>query len=81
VAVWLGEKKGAPASVRLYPFSQLLGSVGNPEKTEHRDLPTALARKAFYKADKLSVKWNNSGTMVSERDWAYSTPRGGLVLI
>ena len=71
VAVWLGEKKGAPGSVRLYPLSQLLGKLqsatngaGEGEgKTENRDLPVAVARKAFYKADKLIVKWNNAGTM------------------
>ncbi|RSH94843.1 hypothetical protein EHS25_004649 [Saitozyma podzolica] len=63
VAVWLGEKKGAPARVQLYPLSQLVAGGGDPEKTENRDLPTALARKAFYKADKLSVKWNKAGTM------------------
>nr|XP_019048990.1 translation initiation factor 2A [Kwoniella bestiolae CBS 10118]OCF27920.1 translation initiation factor 2A [Kwoniella bestiolae CBS 10118] len=43
VAIWIGEKKGAPASVSLYSLSSLLG-------------------KAFYKADKLHVKWNNAGT-------------------
>lgn len=67
VAVWLGEKKGAPARVQLYPLSQLVAGGGDPEKTENRDLPTALARKAFYKADKLSVKWNKAGTMVCQR--------------
>lgn len=67
VAVWLGEHKGAPASVRIYPLSQLTGSGAvDEEKTEHREFPITQARKAFYKADKLNVKWNNAGTMVSE---------------
>ncbi|KAK6905471.1 hypothetical protein I203_106300 [Kwoniella mangroviensis CBS 8507] len=57
VAIWIGEKKGAPASVSLYPLSSLLGKA-----TETRDLPNTMARKAFYKADKLQVKWNNAGT-------------------
>lgn len=33
-------------------------------QTETRDMPSTRARKAFYKADKLTVKWNNAGTMV-----------------
>lgn len=68
VAVWVGEKKGAPASVALYPLSALLGKAqaanGDVEQTENRDFPMTLSRKAFYKADKLNVKWNNAGTMV-----------------
>ncbi|WVR03690.1 hypothetical protein IAU60_000685 [Kwoniella sp. DSM 27419] len=70
VAIWVGEKKGAPASVSLYALSSLLGKAGaapsteaDEIKTETRDLPITNARKAFYKADKLTVKWNNSGTM------------------
>lgn len=66
LAVWVGEKKGAPATVALYPLTRLIGE-GNAdaEKTETRDMPATTARKAFYKADKLQVKWNNAGTMVS----------------
>jgi len=65
IAVWIGEKKGAPAIVSLYPISTLLGqTASDAEKTETRDMPTTTARKAFYKADKLTVKWNNAGTMV-----------------
>lgn len=52
----------------LYQLSSLLGKssgvVEGDEKTETRDLPMSTARKAFYKADKLSVKWNPAGTMV-----------------
>ncbi|WWC66619.1 uncharacterized protein I206_100522 [Kwoniella pini CBS 10737] len=70
VAIWIGEKKGAPASVSLYSLSSLLpksptsnGTVNGDEiKTETKDLPNTVARKAFYKADKLNVKWNNAGT-------------------
>ncbi|WWC86021.1 uncharacterized protein L201_000892 [Kwoniella dendrophila CBS 6074] len=71
VAIWIGEKKGAPASVSLYPLSSLLPKTstsqqnGNSDgeiKTETKDLPNTNARKAFYKADKLNVKWNNAGT-------------------
>ncbi|KAK8861714.1 hypothetical protein IAR55_002537 [Kwoniella newhampshirensis] len=69
VAIWVGERKGSPASVSLYPLSSLIGkgatngSSGEEEiKTETRDMPISNARKAFYKADKLTVKWNNAGT-------------------
>ncbi|ORY22695.1 eukaryotic translation initiation factor eIF2A-domain-containing protein [Naematelia encephala] len=64
LAVWLGERKGAPASVALYSLSSLIGK-GNADadKPDVRDLPMTTARKAFYKADKLSVKWNAAGTM------------------
>jgi translation initiation factor 2A len=71
VAVWVGERKGAPASLALYTLASLLGNTksveGDDYKTESRDMPMTTARKAFYKADKLSVKWNNAGTMVSSR--------------
>ena len=65
IAVWLGERKGAPASVALYTLSSLLPKSADGEKTETRDMPMTMARKAFYKADKLNVKWNAAGTMVS----------------
>ena len=65
VAIWFGERKGAPAALALYTLSSLVGEGGDPEKTEHRHLPMTTARKAFYQADKLSVKWNAAGTMVS----------------
>lgn len=73
VAVWTGEKNGAPASVALYPLSSLLGSKGikavngdgdGDDKVETAGMPMTTARKAFYKADKLNVKWNAAGTMV-----------------
>lgn len=65
VAIWVGEKKGAPATVALYTLASLIGKPsGDADKTENRNLPMTLARKAFYKADKLNVKWNNAGNMV-----------------
>ena len=64
LAVWIGERNGAPASVALYPLSSLIGGGGDAEKTENRDMPMTTARKAFYQADKLTVKWNAAGTMV-----------------
>ncbi|AFR98792.1 translation initiation factor 2A [Cryptococcus neoformans C23] len=69
VAIWIGEKKGAPASLGLWSLSSLMGknalqANGNGDiQTETRDMPPTTARKAFYKADKLTVKWNNAGTM------------------
>jgi translation initiation factor 2A len=70
IAVWVGEKKGAPATVALYPISALVGkAAADADKTETRDMPTTTARKAFYKADKLQVKWNNAGTMVCSMGW------------
>lgn len=71
MAIWIGEKKGAPASLGLWSLSSLMGknalqANGNGDiQTETRDMPPTTARKAFYKADKLTVKWNNAGTMVS----------------
>lgn len=66
LAVWVGEKKGAPATVSLYPLGRLVGDANaDADKTETRDMPATTARKAFYKADKLTVKWNNAGNMVS----------------
>jgi translation initiation factor 2A len=69
LAVWVGERKGAPATLALYTLSSLLGKpkAGDEDKTETRDLPMTVARKAFYKADKINLKWNNAGTMVSSR--------------
>ena len=74
VAVWVGERKGAPASLALYTLSSLVGSPkevaeGEDVKTETRDMPMTQARKAFYKADKLNVKWNAAGTAVSFDGW------------
>jgi hypothetical protein len=72
LAVWVGERKAAPATFALYPLSSLLGKGGSQEKTENRDMPMTMARKAFYLADKLSVKWNAAGTMASVVQTTYS---------
>jgi len=54
VAVFVGEKNGAPATMSLYSVQTLSGSS-----------PVATATKAFFKADKVTVKWNPAGSMVS----------------
>jgi uncharacterized protein with WD repeat len=53
VAVFVGEKNGAPANMSLYSIQTLSGAS-----------PTATASKTFYKADKVVVKWNDAGSMV-----------------
>ncbi|KAL7414825.1 eukaryotic translation initiation factor eIF2A-domain-containing protein [Mrakia frigida] len=52
VAVFVGEKNGAPATMSLYSVQTLSGSS-----------PVATATKAFFKADKVTVKWNPAGSM------------------
>jgi translation initiation factor 2A len=66
VAVWVGERKGAPANLGLFTLSILLGKKELEAGADIvvRDMPLTTARKAFYKADKLNVKWNKAGTMV-----------------
>ena len=54
VAVFCGEKKGAPASVRIYPLSSLIPA---PEEA-----PKPISQKTFFKADKIQMKWNTAGT-------------------
>ncbi|GAA99129.1 hypothetical protein E5Q_05819 [Mixia osmundae IAM 14324] len=49
VAVFVPESKGAPASLRTHHL-ETLSSVN--------------AQKTFYKADKVQIKWNQSGTML-----------------
>ena len=58
LGVWLGEYKGAPASVNLYTL-RALRDVGNGS------LPVTQARKSFFKGDKVALKWNKAGSMVS----------------
>lgn len=68
VAVWIGERKGAPASIGLHSLTSLLppsGTATDDDKIHTINLPTTQAKKAFYKADKMQVKWNDAGTMVS----------------
>ncbi|EGO21883.1 hypothetical protein SERLADRAFT_451892 [Serpula lacrymans var. lacrymans S7.9] len=50
IAVFVAEKKGAPASVKIYG----LASLNSP--------PTC--QKTFYKADRAQIKWNSIGTQV-----------------
>lgn len=50
LAVFVAERKGAPASVKVYNLAALSAS------------PTC--SKTFFKADKCSIKWNNLGTQV-----------------
>ncbi|UZJ56294.1 hypothetical protein CBS101457_005614 [Exobasidium rhododendri] len=54
VAVFCGEKKGAPASVRIYPLSAL---IPTPDEA-----PRPISQKTFFKADKIQIKWNTAGT-------------------
>ncbi|POY70577.1 hypothetical protein BMF94_6492 [Rhodotorula taiwanensis] len=47
VALFVAEKKGAPASVKIHGLGTLALASGS---------------KTFYKADKVQMKWNKSGT-------------------
>lgn len=50
VAVFVAEKKGAPASIKVYGLLTLAGA------------PTC--QKTFFKADRAQIKWNTLGTQV-----------------
>ncbi|KAH7090849.1 translation initiation factor eIF-2A [Auriculariales sp. MPI-PUGE-AT-0066] len=50
VAVFVAEKSGQPASVKVYSLTSL---DGNPT-----------VQKSFFKADKATIKWNALGTQV-----------------
>ncbi|GJE88109.1 translation initiation factor eIF2A [Phanerochaete sordida] len=75
VAVFVPEKKGAPASVKIY---NLLTLAGSP-----------LSQKNFFKSDRSTIKWNTIGTHVliltsTEVDQAnksYYGETGGLYLL
>ncbi|CBQ69187.1 conserved hypothetical protein [Sporisorium reilianum SRZ2] len=54
IAVFCGEKKGAPASVRVYSLDSLIPS---PESA-----PAPVSQKTFFKADKIQIKWNKAGS-------------------
>ncbi|SNX83959.1 related to eukaryotic translation initiation factor [Melanopsichium pennsylvanicum] len=54
IAVFCGEKKGAPASVRVYSLASLVPSPENP--------PAPVSQKTFFKADKIQIKWNKAGS-------------------
>ena len=47
VAVFVGERNGSPASVRLYNLP-------------HFGVPVAM--KSFFKAERVSLYWNHAGT-------------------
>ena len=55
LAVFIAEKKGSPASVRIYSLSSIAASG---------TIPPAVCQKTFFKADKIQLKWNAIGTMV-----------------
>lgn len=63
VAIWTGEYKGAPANVSLYTLRDLIDAVGS--KGGCGPLPVTQARKNFFKGDKVSLKWNKTGNIVS----------------
>ncbi|PPQ86476.1 hypothetical protein CVT24_010162, partial [Panaeolus cyanescens] len=50
IAVFAAEKKGQPASIKIYRLGQFTGS------------PTC--QKTFFKADRAQIKWNTVGTHV-----------------
>ncbi|KAA1106833.1 hypothetical protein PGTUg99_013885 [Puccinia graminis f. sp. tritici] len=52
LSAFVAEKKGAPASVKIYPLAGL------------KDSTPPLTQKTFFKADKIQMKWNRSGTSV-----------------
>lgn len=54
VAVFCGERKGAPASVRIYSLASLLTGL--------KETPNPTSQKTFFKADKIQIKWNTQGT-------------------
>jgi translation initiation factor 2A len=49
VAVFVPERKGSPASVKLYIVP---------------DFSTPVSQKTFFKCDKIQMKWNDNGTSV-----------------
>lgn len=63
VAIWTAEYKGAPANVSLYTLRELIDAVGS--KGGSGPLPMTQARKNFFKGDKVSLKWNKTGNIVS----------------
>jgi len=52
LSAFVAEKNGAPASVKIYPLAGL------------KDSTPPLTQKTFFKADKIQMKWNRSGTSV-----------------
>lgn len=56
VALFTPEKKGAPAFVRVYTLAAML-EAASPTATA-----ATTAQKSFFKADKVTMKWNSTGT-------------------
>ncbi|KAI1791621.1 translation initiation factor eIF-2A [Ganoderma leucocontextum] len=75
VAVFIAEKKGQPASVKIYSLTSLNG------------LPTC--QKTFFKAQRSQIKWNTLGTQVlvltatdvDQANKSYYGETGGLYLL
>ncbi|KAF7791046.1 hypothetical protein EIP86_002006 [Pleurotus ostreatoroseus] len=75
IAVFVAEKKGAPASVKIYNLLSLMGSP--------------LSQKTFFKADRSTIKWNTIGTHVlvltqtdvDQANKSYYGETGGLYLL
>jgi hypothetical protein len=61
IAIWLGEYKGQPGLVSLYTLQQLLNAGGEGKQGS---LPMTLARKNFFKGDKVVLKWSANGKTV-----------------
>lgn len=56
VALFTPEKKGGPAFVRVYTLAAML-EAASPTATA-----ATTAQKSFFKADKVTMKWNSTGT-------------------
>lgn len=53
IAVFFPEKKGAPAAVRVYTLASLIDTPGSAPH---------VAQKSFFKAEKVTFKWNAAGS-------------------
>ncbi|THH27182.1 hypothetical protein EUX98_g7014 [Antrodiella citrinella] len=75
VAVFVAEKKGMPATVRIYSLTALAGAP--------------MAQKTFFKADRSQIKWNTIGTQVlvltqtevDQNNKSYYGETGGFYLL
>ncbi|TCD63983.1 hypothetical protein EIP91_004716 [Steccherinum ochraceum] len=75
IAVFVAEKKGQPASVKIYSLTSLAGAP--------------MAQKTFFKADRSQIKWNTIGTQVlvltqtevDQNNKSYYGETGGLYLL
>ncbi len=69
LGIWLGEYKGQPGLVSLFTLQQLLDAGGEDKAGT---LPQTLARKNFFKGDKVVLHWSDNGRVVR------SQPRRGV---